>query len=146
LASADFDLDRFVDAQAAWFATALKELRAGRKRTHWIWFVFPQLAGLGMSETSQRYGVSGLAEARAYLAHPVLGPRLREAVEAMLGHRNASAQSILGDLDAMKFRSCLTLFSRAAPTEPAFVDALARFFPDGPDPRTLQRLAASGDA
>lgn len=140
MASADFDLERFVDAQAACYATALEELRAGRKRTHWIWFVFPQLAGLGMSATSRRYGISGLAEARAYLAHPVLGPRLREAIEAMLGHRDASADSILGELDAMKFRSCLTLFDRAAPTDPLFDLALGRFFPAGPDTKTLQSL------
>ena len=143
MASADFDLDRFVDAQAGWYATALAELRAGRKRTHWIWFVFPQLAGLGSSEASQRYGVSGLAEARAYLAHPVLGARLHEATEAMLGHRDASAQAILGDLDAMKFRSCLTLFSRAAPEDAVLSSALARFFPDGPDVKTIRILESA---
>jgi uncharacterized protein (DUF1810 family) len=142
LAQADFDLDRFVDAQAAWYATALEELRAGRKRTHWIWFVFPQLAGLGRSEASRKYGISGIAEARAYLAHPLLGPRLLEAVEAMLGHRGATAQSILGDLDAMKFRSCLTLFARARPTERVITSALEYFFPQGEDAKTVQLLAA----
>jgi uncharacterized protein (DUF1810 family) len=140
LASADFDLERFVDAQAACYDTALEELRAGRKRTHWIWFVVPQLAGLGSSEASQRYGISGLAEARAYLAHPLLGTRLRDAVEAMLGHRDASAQSILGELDAMKFRSCLTLFTRAAPEDAVLSSALERFFPDGPDVKTVRIL------
>jgi uncharacterized protein (DUF1810 family) len=146
LGASSFDLERFLDAQSACYASALEELRAGRKRTHWIWFVFPQLAGLGVSATSRQYALSGLAEARAYLAHPVLGPRLREAVDAMLPHRDASAATILGELDAMKFRSCLTLFSRAAPAEQVFATALARFFPQGPDARTLQHLAASEGA
>ena len=141
LASSDFDLDRFVDAQAGCYATALGELHAGRKRTHWIWFVFPQVAGLGMSAASRRYGLSGLAEARAYLAHPVLGPRLHEAVHAMLQHAGASAAAVLGDLDAMKFRSCLTLFALAAADDEAFTHALTRFFPQGPDADTLARLA-----
>jgi uncharacterized protein (DUF1810 family) len=143
---AGFDLDRFVAAQAAAYATALGELRAGRKRSHWIWFVFPQLRGLGMSEAAQTYGVSGLAEARAYLAHPVLGPRLREAVGVMLSHRGVSANAILGDLDAMKFRSCLTLFARAAPGEAVFASALAAFFGGAPDARTVALLEASGEA
>jgi uncharacterized protein (DUF1810 family) len=142
---AGFDLDRFVAAQAAAYATALGELRAGRKRTHWIWFVFPQLAGLGVSATSRQYALSGVAEARAYLAHPVLGPRLREAINAMLVHREASAATILGELDAMKFRSCLTLFARAAPAEPLFAAALERFFDAGPDPATLRLLSTSAD-
>jgi uncharacterized protein (DUF1810 family) len=143
LGATSFDLERFLDAQASCFASALGELRAGRKRTHWIWFVFPQLAGLGVSATSRQYALSGLAEARAYLAHPVLGPRLREAIDAMLVHRAASAASILGELDAMKFRSCLTLFARAAPAEPLFAAALERFFDAGPDPASLRLLSTS---
>ena len=95
-----FDLDRFVQAQADSYACALAELRAGRKRSHWVWFVFPQLQGLGRSPMAQHYGLSGLAEARAYAAHPVLGPRLRECVQALLGHAGASAAQLLGDVAA----------------------------------------------
>ena len=94
---------------------ALAELRAGRKRSHWVWFVFPQLQGLGRSPMAQHYGLSGLAEARAYAAHPVLGPRLRECVRALLGHAGTSAARLLGEVDALKLRSCLTLFEAADP-------------------------------
>ena len=133
-------LSRFLDAQAGSYATALDELRAGRKQSHWIWYVFPQLAGLGRSAASGYYGVSGLAETRAYLAHPVLGARLRESVAAMLAHASLPADRILGDVDAMKFRSCLTLFNAAAPEEPLFAAALDTFFGGVPDQRTLQLL------
>lgn len=122
------------------YASALAELKAGRKRSHWIWFVFPQLRGLGFSAMSERYGISGLAEARAYLAHPVLGPRLRECVTAMLTHAGMSADAILGDVDALKFRSCLTLFAEADPSESLFTDALARFFGGERDARTVTTL------
>lgn len=137
-------LSRFLEAQAVSYGAALAELRAGRKKSHWIWYVFPQLAGLGRSPLSRRYGICGLAQARAYLAHPVLGERLREAVRAMLAHRTASVAHILGDLDALKFRSCLTLFAQADPAQPLFLQALEVFFAGQPDGQTLQLLARSG--
>src|SRR5690606_8870323 len=111
----EFNLARFMEAQEISYAAAIAELRSGRKKTHWIWFVFPQLKGLGSSYNSEHYGLSGLAEARAYLAHPGLGPRLREATATMLAHQSKGASAVLGALDALKFRSCLTLFSLADP-------------------------------
>lgn len=140
----EFNLDRFVQAQEQAYASALAELRAGRKRSHWIWYVFPQLRGLGVSAMAQTYGISGLAEARAYLAHPVLGPRLIECVEAMLVHAGTAAQTILGEVDALKFRSCLTLFAVADRLEPAFGQALQSFFGGQPDPRTGPLLGHTG--
>ena len=116
-----YRLQRFVDAQedAAIYARALAELREGRKRGHWIWFVFPQIAGLGSSPMSQAYAIASLDEARAYLAHPILGPRLRECSEALLAaDPSLSAEGILGGIDALKLRSSMTLFARAAPEEP----------------------------
>src|SRR5690349_7212891 len=110
---ADFDLSRFVAAQAPVYAEALAELRRGRKEGHWMWFVFPQLAGLGRSPTALFYAIGSLAEARAYLAHPVLGPRLRECTETLLAHRRRGAEAILGPVDAMKLRSSMTLFEAA---------------------------------
>ncbi|HTO20671.1 MAG TPA: DUF1810 domain-containing protein [Pseudomonas sp.] len=133
-------LSRFIEAQEASYATALAELRAGRKQTHWIWFVFPQLKGLGSSANADYYGLSGLAEARAYLAHPLLGQRLHEATAVMLAHQAAGAASVLGELDAMKFRSCMTLFARADLAGPVFGAALKRFFAGQPDARTLRLL------
>ena len=141
-----FDLQRFMAAQDPVYATALEDLRAGRKQSHWIWFVFPQLRGLGRSATSEVYGLDGLAEARAYLAHPVLGPRLRESVEAMLAHRSLTASTILGGLDALKFRSCVTLFLMAHPGDPLFATALESFFAGQRDVRTLELLEARGAA
>lgn len=142
-----FDLQRFVDAQARDHAQALAELRAGHKRSHWIWYVLPQLRGLGTSGMSQRYGIASLAEARAYLAHPRLGARLRECVAALLAHRGrASAAQILGTVDALKCRSCLTLFDAAAAgTEPLFADALDAYFDGERDPATRARLAAANE-
>lgn len=140
-----FDLARFLAAQAPVYATALDELRSGRKRSHWSWFVFPQLRGLGRSATSETYGLDGLAEARAYLAHPVLGQRLRESVQAMLAHRSRAASAVLGETDALKFRSCITLFSMADPAEPLFATALESFFAGEPDVRTLELLDARGE-
>lgn len=137
-----FCLSRFLDAQAADYSVALAELRAGRKRTHWVWYVFPQLCGLGLSGASSFYGIAGMDEARAYLAHPVLGERLRECVCAMLANDGKDGREILGEVDAMKFRSCLTLFSAAAPDEPLFREALKRFFAGEPDPRTMALLGA----
>ena len=139
-----FNLSRFIEAQHASYTTALAELRAGRKRTHWIWFVFPQLQGLGRSVNADYYGLSGLAEARAYLAHPLLGQRLRDATAAMLAHQPIGAESVLGELDALKFRSCMTLFARADPDEPVFGAALERLFAGEPDARTLRLLGEAG--
>jgi uncharacterized protein (DUF1810 family) len=139
-----FDLQRFIDAQDADYARALGELRAGAKRSHWIWYVLPQLRGLGSSGMSNRYGIASLDEARAYLADPVLGPRLRECVEAMLAIRGRTAEDVLGGIDALKFRSCLTLFREASPPgEALFGAALARYFGGEPDARTLALLATS---
>ena len=123
-----FDLERFVEAQTGVYEGVLRELRAGRKTGHWIWFIFPQLAGLGRSETSRFYGIASLDEARAYLDHPVLGPRLRECVNAVLATSGATADQIFGSLDAMKVRSSMTLFHRAAPDEPLFAEVLERFY------------------
>ncbi|MCW2807240.1 MAG: hypothetical protein JWQ93_1195 [Marmoricola sp.] len=136
------DLDRFVQAQdsAGTYAHALAELRGGRKTSHWMWFVFPQVAGLGQSSISRRYAVTGLDEARSYLAHPVLGPRLRESCQAVLGVHDAPAEEVLGSTDAMKLRSSMTLFSVADPDEPLFADVLDRFFAGQPDARTLELL------
>jgi uncharacterized protein (DUF1810 family) len=133
-------LERFVDAQDAVYATALRELRAGYKRTHWIWYVFPQLAGLGLSERSRIYGIASLDEAQNYLAHPVLGPRLVACTQAMLDHTDASALDILGSPDDAKFRSSMTLFGRIPGADPIFKNALDQFFDGREDPRTLDML------
>jgi uncharacterized protein (DUF1810 family) len=137
-------LERFVEAQDGGHAyeRAIAELRAGRKTGHWMWFVFPQLAGLGRSHMSQRFAISSLDEARAYLAHPVLGPRLIECA-ATLAAADSPAEEILGTVDAMKLRSCMTLFARAATKKPVFGEVLTRHF-DGADPLTLELLARSG--
>jgi uncharacterized protein (DUF1810 family) len=140
MAADGFRLQRFVDAQAPIYATVLAELHAGAKRTHWMWFVFPQIAGLGLSPTAQLYAISSLDEARAYLAHPVLGPRLREATAAVNAVAGRTAHDIFGSPDDLKFRSSMTLFAAAAPQEPAFQAALDRYFGGQPDPRTLELL------
>lgn len=129
-------LDRFVRAQADSYDTALAELRAGRKRSHWMWYVFPQIAGLGHSATARRYAIRDLDEARAYIADPLLGPRYLACVEALLGHRDTAPETIMGDVDALKLRSSLTLFDRAG-APPAVAEALAAFF-GGPDPATMR--------
>ena len=123
-----FDLDRFVAAQQGAYEGALRELRAGRKTGHWIWFIFPQLAGLGRSDMSRFYAIESIDEARAYLAHPILGPRLVECAGAVLGTSGMTADRIFGSLDAMKVRSSMTLFHRAAPEEPLFGQVLERFY------------------
>lgn len=138
-----FDLQRFVDAQAPVMPQVLRELAAGCKQTHWMWFVFPQLRGLGSSAMATRYGITGLAEARAYLAHPLLGARLREGVALVSAVGERSAVEILGAVDAQKFRSCLTLFAVADPAETCFRAALARFFDGEADGRTLERLGSA---
>lgn len=132
-------LDRFILAQQGHYEQALAELKAGRKTSHWIWFVLPQLRGLGRSAMANEYGLNGRAEAEAYLAHPLLGERLRECVRTMLEHRGSTAVGILGDIDAMKFRSCLTLFD-ALSTEPLFGQALEAFYGGERDPATLALL------
>ena len=133
-------LERFVRAQERDYAQALAELDAGRKKTHWVWYVLPQLRDLGRSPMAAAYGIAGRQEAAAYMAHPVLGPRLVECVNAMLGHPDCSAAEILGDVDAMKFRSCLTLFAEVATGEPCFRAALASFYQGRPDEATLRLL------
>ena len=135
-----YDLDRFVTAQQGVHEQALRELRDGRKRGHWMWFVFPQVAGLGHSPTSQHYAIASLDEARAYLAHPVLGPRLRECAAAVAGVTGRSAEQIMGGIDAVKLRSSMTLFHRAAPDEAVFAEVLDRFFDGAPDPATDARV------
>lgn len=137
------DLDRFVEAQEPVFADAVAELRSGRKRTHWMWFVFPQLRGLGHSAMAERYGIADLAEARAYLAHPLLRARLREATQAMLANAGADARAVLGEPDDAKLRSCLTLFAEAAERDEdraLFEKALDAFYAGELDPRTLAML------
>ncbi len=137
----DFELQRFVTAQnsGGTYDTALRELRAGRKQSHWMWFVFPQLAGLGRSATAQRYAVTGVAEARAYLAHPVLGRRLVESASALLDLPGSDADAVLGSVDAQKLRSSMTLFAAADADEPVFAAVLDRFFA-GPDDLTTRLL------
>jgi uncharacterized protein (DUF1810 family) len=136
-----FDLDRFVEAQAATYRQALAELRAGRKTSHWSWFILPQVSGLGTSAASVRYAIKSLAEARAYLDHPVLGARLRECVAAMNALSGLSASQVLGAVDAQKLRSCLTLFAQAGSSEPVFRAALDKYFAGQPDAATLAILA-----
>jgi uncharacterized protein (DUF1810 family) len=140
-----FDLARFVAAQdaGASFAHAVAELRAGRKVSHWMWYVFPQIAGLGQSPTSRRYAIRSLAEASAYLAHPVLGPRLLECAGVLMALSGRTAEDVFGGIDAMKLRSSMTLFRRAAPDEPVFGSVLRQYFGGIPDPAT-ERLISQG--
>ncbi|MCG7597999.1 DUF1810 domain-containing protein [Mycobacterium sp. PSTR-4-N] len=134
-----FDLERFTDAQAGTYETALAELRAGRKRSHWIWFVFPQMRGLGRSATAYRFGLASLEEAVAYLGHPVLGPRLQECTAALLTHRDRAARDILGYPDDLKVRSSMTLFARAGGGS-VFTDVLDAFYGGEEDAATLELL------
>jgi uncharacterized protein (DUF1810 family) len=137
-----YNLERFVRAQdeGGAYQRAAAELRAGRKTGHWIWFIFPQIAGLGFSAMSQRYAISGLPEARAYLSHPVLGPRLTECARIAAGTEGGTAEDIFGGIDAVKLRSSMTLFAAAAPDEPVFGEVLAKYFGAAPDEATLARL------
>ena len=135
-----FGLERFVVAQQGDYLRAIAELRAGRKQTHWMWYIFPQMRGLGSSSMSQRFGISGLAEARAYLAHPVLGLRLRECADAVLAHQSASALTIFGSPDNYKLRSSATLFARASETDSRFKQILLQFFADEEDEQTARLL------
>ena len=141
-----YRLERFVDAQddGGAYQAALRELRDGRKRSHWMWFVFPQIAGLGQSATSRRYAISSLDEARAYVEHPVLGPRLAECVRALIERPDASARDIFGGIDAMKLRSSMSLFHRADPDNPLFIAVLDRYFGGEPDVATDRLLDANG--
>lgn len=138
-----FNLGRFVEAQAKNYTHALAELRAGRKLTHWMWYVLPQLRGLGSSSMATFYGIGSAQEAAAYLAHPVLGPRLRECVAAMNALDGLSAVQLLGSIDATKFRSCLTLFRAVDPKDNAFGEALDKYFAGVPDERTTAVLHGS---
>jgi uncharacterized protein (DUF1810 family) len=135
-------LQRFVAAQdeANTYAHALSELRAGRKTSHWMWLVFPQIAGLGHSPTAVAYAIASLAEARAYLAHPLLGPRLLDCTRALMQVEGSSAEEILGGIDAIKLRSSMTLFAHAAPSEPLFRQVLDRYFDGVADEATEQLL------
>ncbi|MCW2958336.1 MAG: hypothetical protein JWP18_1139 [Solirubrobacterales bacterium] len=138
-----FDLQRFVDAQdrGGTFARAQQELREGRKVSHWMWFVFPQVAGLGRSEMAQRYAIASLDEAVAYLGHPVLGPRLTGSAAILTRQAGRTARDIFGDVDATKLRSSMTLFARAAgPSEPVFEQVLSQHFGGAEDPETVRRL------
>ncbi len=136
-----YDLHRFVEAQESNYLQALAELRAGRKQSHWSWYVLPQIRGLGSSSMSVRYAISGLAEAKAYLEHRVLGTRLQETVAALNSHCGLSAAQILGQIDAQKFHSCLTLFNRVPGASPQFRDALEKYFSAAEDPSTVSILA-----
>jgi uncharacterized protein (DUF1810 family) len=138
-----FDLQRFVGAQAPVIDTVRQELAAGRKQSHWMWFVFPQLAGLGRSPTAQHFALRSLAEAEAYLRHPVLGPRLVECTSLAAAVEGRSAHDIFGSPDDLKFRSSLTLFARTAGAPPIFAAALQKFFEGRPDPATLELLGTS---
>ena len=135
-----FGLQRFVDAQQPVYEQALAELRRGRKQSHWMWFIFPQIAGLGGSAMARRYAIGSLAEARAYLDHALLGPRLDECTRALLAHRGARAEAILGGIDAMKLRSSMTLFGQAAGPDSRFDACIAAFFGGERDPKTLDLL------
>jgi uncharacterized protein (DUF1810 family) len=138
-----FDLQRFVDAQDRVYETVLAELRAGRKRTHWIWFVFPQLTELGRSPTARHYGITGLAEARAYLAHSVLGPRLRECSRLVAAIQGRSVEDTFGYPDYLKVRSSMTLFAHATDDNRDFVDVLDRCYSGEEDPDTVRLLGGA---
>jgi uncharacterized protein (DUF1810 family) len=136
----DFNLERFVEAQNGVYDTALAELRAGRKRTHWMWFIFPQIEGLGHSAMAQRYAIRSADEAAAYLAHPVLGPRLRACATAVASHDDRGVDEIFGHPDNLKFHSSMTLFADVAPDEAIFQACLDQFFDGRADPATVERL------
>ena len=139
----DHDLQRFVQAQEPRMDDVLAELAAGRKRTHWMWFVFPQLRGLGHSQMAWHFGLQSRGEAAAYLAHPLLGPRLRECVELVLAVDGRSAHAVFGSPDDLKLRSCLTLFCEIDGVDGVFGKALEKYFDGQPDPATLQLLAGA---
>jgi uncharacterized protein (DUF1810 family) len=135
-----YDLRRFVEAQAPVYAQVCAELRAGEKRSHWMWFIFPQIAGLGYSPMARRYAISSIDEARAYLGHDILGPRLRECTKLVLAVEERSARQIFGVIDSQKFRSSMTLFARAAPDNDDFRGTLSKYFEGEADEVTLAKL------
>ena len=134
------DLNRFIDAQAADYQQALAEIRNGRKRTHWMWYVFPQIQGLGLSEMARFYALKDAREAAAYLAHPVLGPRLLEISTALLGLATGNATTVMGSPDDLKLRSCMTLFAALPGTPPVFQQVLDKFYQGARDEKTLRIL------
>lgn len=134
-----YHLARFIEAQHDSYQRALSELRTGRKQSHWMWYIFPQIAGLGQSAMSQRYAIASLGEARAYLANAVLGARLTTCTEAVIDNNGRTAREIFGSPDDMKFQSSMTLFAAASPETPLFVIALRKYY-EAPDPRTLELL------
>jgi len=138
-----FELDRFVKAQEGAVDTALAEIRSGRKRSHWMWYVFPQFIGLGRSTMSQRYAIRSVAEAQAYLAHPVLGPRLLECFEATLGVEGLAAQDIFGSPDDLKLRSCATLFAQVTAPGSVFAQVLEKYFDGERDSRSMAAMASA---
>ena len=140
MSSEEFDLERFATAQAQLIDRVREELARGRKQTHWMWFVFPQIASLGFSAMSQRYAIRSLEEAKAYIAHPVLGTRLKECTALVLAVKDRTIHDIFGSPDDMKFQSCMTLFSHAAPDAPEFRDALVKYFGGEEDAATLEIL------
>ena len=147
MSSDPYDLSRFLEAQAGCYARVLAELGAGQKASHWMWFIFPQVQGLGSSPMARRYALSGLAEAHAYLEHPTLGARLRECTRAVLAVKGRTAHEIFGSPDDLKLRSCLTLFAAAAAPGPGadehvFGEALGKYYGGEPDPRTLELVNA----
>ena len=139
-----YQLSRFEQAQAPVYEQVLAELREGHKRSHWMWFIFPQLAGLGHSAMAQRFAIASLDEAKAYLAHPVVGARLRECARLVLAVPDRSIHYIFGSPDDLKFRSCMTLFSRAAPAEPVFQQCLQKYFAGHGDPQSITLLRGHG--
>ena len=139
-----YDLQRFVDAQRPVYASVRAELRAGHKQGHWMWFVFPQLRGLGHSELAHRFGIASRDEAAAYILHPILGPRLSECTRLVTSVEGRTIEQILGHPDDLKFRSSMTLFAHAALDNPVFVDAIKQYFAGEADPLTRARLGAPG--
>ena len=138
-----YDLSRFLEAQKNSYDTALREIRAGRKRSHWMWYIFPQIRGLGYSAMAQHYAIRDLDEAREYVQHPVLGPRLIEISEALLALDESDPRRVMGSPDDLKLRSCMTLFQCAAPDQPVFGKVLDKFYGGQPDGRTLEILSRS---
>lgn len=136
-----YNLQRFVEAQNPVYKRVLAELREGRKRTHWMWFIFPQIRGLGQSEIAQRFSIGSLYEAEAYFGHPILGSRLKQCTELVNSVQSRAIEDIFGYPDHLKFRSCVTLFAQAAPGEKVFVVALEKYFDGAPDEFTISRLA-----
>ena len=138
-----YDLERFVDAQAGIYAQAFAELRRGRKQSHWMWFIFPQVEGLGRSPMARRFAIRSADEGRAYLSHPILGPRIEECTRALLAHEGESAEAIMGAIDAIKLRSSMTLFAELAGPASPYAACLRSFFDGEPDPATVEFLKSA---